>query len=153
MNLHLRAARNDDGPAVERLVFGVLAEHGLVADPDGTDTDLRNLETFYFGGFFDVLVNEGEEIVGSVGLRRISASECELRKMYLAPHARGFGWGRRLLDHALHRARTLGFSRVTLETAAALRDAITLYERNGFRRYTPEHPMAPRCDATYCREL
>lgn len=153
MHLRLRPAANADGVALERLVFEALREFGLAPDPANTDADLRNIEAFYSGGAFDVLVNEPGEIVGSVGLRRVTDIECEMRKMYLAPSVRGLGWGKRLLDHALSRARELGFRRVTLETASVLRDAITLYERNGFRKYTPHHPVAARCDATYVREL
>ncbi len=151
MQLHLRAATNDDRAAIEQLVFGVLVEFGLKPDPETTDADLRDITRFYTS--FDVLVDDAGQVVGTVGLWRVTATECELRKMYLAQQVRGAGSGRRLLDHALERARELGFKRVTLETASVLRDAITLYERNGFRRYTPEHPVASRCDATYFREL
>jgi len=153
MNLRFRPATNADGPAVQRLVFGILAEYGLKPDSGCTDADLRAIEVHYAGGCFDVLVDDTGKIVGSVGLHRESEHECELRKMYLASQARGHGWGKRLLEHALERARTLGFQRVRLETASVLRDAIALYERNGFRKYTPDHPVAARCDATYFLEL
>ena len=72
--------------------------------------------------------------------------------MYLATASRGHGFGRRLLEHALSRARELGFSRVVLETASVLREAVALYERYGFRRYKPEH-VAARCDAAYFLDL
>lgn len=153
MRLQLRPATHLDGPAVERLVFGVLGEFGLTPDPATTDADLRTIESFYAGGLFDVVVTEEGEIVGSVGLRRVNEHECELRKMYLARSVRGAGWGKRLLDHALSRAKELGFKRVTLETASVLRDAIALYERNGFKPCTPDHPIAARCDAVYALDL
>jgi len=72
--------------------------------------------------------------------------------MYLEPAARGQGWGRRLLEHAITKARALGFQRVILETASVLHAAIALYERRGFRRYHPEH-LAARCDAAYYLDL
>ncbi len=154
MQLTLRAATNRDREAIEALVFGVLAEYGLKPDPGATDADLQNIELSYIarGGLFDVLVDEAGQVVGSVGLFALSRTICELRKMYLAAPARGLGSGRRLLDHALNRARELGFARVVLETAAVLRDAVALYERNGFHRYAPEH-MAARCDAAYFLDL
>jgi putative acetyltransferase len=98
------------------------------------------------------LVNEGEEVVGCVGIHRRSETTCELRKMYLAAAYRGRGEGRRLLEHALQRAGQLGFSRVVLETASVLREAITLYERRGFRPYAADH-LAGRCDAAYYLDL
>ncbi len=151
VNLQLRGATNADRAAVEQLVFGVLREYGLKPDPETTDADLRNITGFYAS--FEVLVNDAGEVVGTVGLRRESETECELRKMYLAREARGHGWGKRLLDHAIERARSLGFKRMRLETASVLREAIALYERNGFQKYTSGHPIAARCDATYVRDL
>ena len=154
MHLRLRAATNADREAVTNLVFGILEEYGLCADPGCTDADLSDIEGFYAGreGFFDVLVTEEGEIVGSVGLCPAGEGACELRKMYLTPAARGQGHGRRLLEHALRRARELNYRRVVLETASVLKTAIKLYERYGFRRYEPDHKSS-RCDAAYCLDL
>ena len=44
---------------------------------------------FADGGAFDLLVDASGQVVGSVGLCRVSNSTCELRKMYLAPEVRG----------------------------------------------------------------
>jgi len=147
--MQLRAAGNQDRPAIEELVFGVLREFGLSPD-DETDADLRDIEAAYIrrGGIFDVLVSPSGKIVGTIGLYRVSNSTCELRKMYLDKSVRGQGHGRRLLDHALCSARKLGFARVTLETADVLQAAVALYERYGFKPYTPDH-KAPRCDRAY----
>jgi putative acetyltransferase len=136
--------------AIESLVFDVLAEYGLASDPNGTDADLRDIETEYLskGGTFDVLVNQNGHIVGSVGLHATSPSICEIRKMYLAPSARGKGLGRQLLEHALAKAKILGFSRVELETASVLKEAIALYESSGFKKFCPAH-LSPRCDSAY----
>jgi putative acetyltransferase len=154
MNYSLRPATCADRAAVEQLVFSVLAEYGLSPDPEGTDSDLRDIDASYTGsgGTFDVLIDESGRVSGTVGLFRHSASTCELRKMYLARPARGRGLGRRLLEHALARAKTLGFSRVVLETASVLREAVMLYERHGFRPYRAGH-LAARCDAAYFRDL
>ena len=154
MNLTIRSATNADREAIERIVFAALREHGLKPDPAATDADLANIEQTYFanGGIFDVLENDAGEIVGTVALYRNSATETELRKMYLAPAARGCGQGRRLLEHALRRARELGFRRVVLETACVLKRAVQLYESFGFKPYVPEH-MSPRCERAYFLDL
>ena len=154
MALSLRSAVPADRPAVEALVFSVLADYGLHGDPEGTDRDLADLDGAYLksGGAFDVLVDEPGKIVGSVGLARLSASTCELRKMYLASSLRGQGEGRRLLLHALVRAKQLGFRRVELETASVLREAIALYVAHGFKPFTAAH-LSPRCDCAYFLEL
>ena len=154
MQLTLRSATNQDREAIRTLVFGVLAEYGLKPDPDGTDSDLQDIERSYIagGGMFDVLADEAGRVVGSVALFPLSRSICELRKMYLAAPARGLGFGRQLLENALSRARELGFARVVLETACVLREAVMLYESYGFRRYVPEH-LAARCDTAYFLDL
>ncbi len=154
MQYSLRPATNDDRVAVENVVFSALAEYGLTPDPAGTDSDLRDIHTSYCaaGGSFDILVGDSGQVVGTVGLFRVSPSTCELRKMYLASSVRGQGLGRRLLEHALARASALGFTRVELETASVLREAVSLYERYGFRSYISEH-LAARCDTAYYLEL
>src|SRR5512134_2735755 len=117
--MELRPASNNDRAAIEALVFGTLREFNLAPDPGDTDADLRDIEAAYQGrgGCFDVLVTDEGQIVGTIGLYRISKTECELRKMYLDKSVRGQGQGRRLLDHALAKAKELGFTRVILETA------------------------------------
>jgi GNAT superfamily N-acetyltransferase len=150
----LRAATNGDADEVRRLVFAVLEEYGLRGDPEGTDSDLDDVEGNYAraGGLFDVAVDDAGRIVGTVGLFPLREGVCELRKMYLLPEVRGKGLGRRLLDHALARARALGFRRVELETAGVLVEAIRLYERAGFRPIPSDH-LASRCDRAFALDL
>lgn len=153
-SLQLRRARAEDSTACLALVTQVLAEFGLQPDSHGTDADLTDLAAAYFsrGGDFAVLVDESGAIVGTCGLFPLEPGVVELRKMYLAPSLRGRGQGRRLLDWALTRARELGFTRMTLETATVLKDAIALYERNGFTRACGGAHSC-RCDLAYARDL
>jgi putative acetyltransferase len=155
----LRRAVPEDSAAAYALVAASLAEFGLKPDPSGTDADLADFGTHYFarGGDFVVLLDRQGALVGTCGLYPVEGAAdrprtVELRKMYLCPSLRGQGQGRRLLEWALARARELGFRRMTLETASALKDAIALYERNGFR---PDCGGAHscRCDLAYARDL
>lgn len=152
--MNLRPATNADRAEIEALVFAALHEHGLSPSPDSTDIDLADIEGFYGNGsgFFDVLIDSDEIIVGTVAIHRTEDELCELRKMYLAPAARGGGWGRRLLDHAIERAREMGFRRIWLETADSLESAHRLYERNGFEPYRAPH-QSERCDFAMIREI
>jgi putative acetyltransferase len=152
--LNLRPATNGDGEAARELVFAVLREHGLEPDPEGTDADFGDLEGAYLaqGGTFDVLVDENGTIVGTIALLPVDETTVELRKMYLAPSMRGRGLGRRLLDHALARARALGFHRVTLETHTVLKTATALYQAYGFTPYNACH-VSKRCNATLALDL
>ena len=150
----LRPARNADASAVKRLIFGILADYNLTPAPGSTDADLDDLAAHYTnrGGSFAVLEMPAGEIIGTVGIYRVSSDVCELRKMYLSPHQRGQGLGKLLFEHGLAEARRLGFRRITLETASVLKEAIALYIRYGFRPFTPDH-LAPRCDQAYCLDL
>lgn len=56
----------------------------------------------------------------------------ELKRMWVAPAARGLGVGRRLLLVLEQHARDAGASAVRLETNRALTQAIALYRRSGY---------------------
>ncbi len=153
-SLRLREATNADRDAVTALVFDILREYGLEPDPEKTDADLANIEAHYLapGGSFDVLENSTGGIVGCVGLVKAPDHSCFLRKMYLHPSRRGQGLGKSLLEHALARARELGFRRVQLETASVLVEAIALYRAFGFAPIDdPDLPA--RCDGAYFLDL
>ena len=143
-----------DREAITDLVYGVLKEYGLQPDPAATDADLDDIERSYFarGGAFLVLEDQSGSVIGAYGLYPIDNQTCELRKMYLHKSQRGKGLGKLLLDSALTQARELGFTRVTLETASVLKEAIALYESYGFKKYQPDH-MSERCDQAYVLEL
>ena len=53
--------------------------------------------------------------------------------MWVAPHARGLGLGRRLLLELERHARQAGAQIVRLETNRALKEAIQLYRSTGYR--------------------
>jgi putative acetyltransferase len=146
----LRLATNADADRIRALVFSVLREYQLAADPNSTDADLADIESHYFarGGCFAVLIGPDETMIGTVGLYPVNTQTVELRKMYLHPAHRGRGLGRRLMDYALAEAKARGFTEMTLETASVLSEAIRLYSRYGFRPYTADH-LSGRCDQAY----
>ncbi len=150
----LRQATNADAENITALVFDVLAEYNLKPDPDDTDADLKDIEQSYFrqGGAFFVLETSDKTIIGSYGLYKTDEQICELRKMYLHPNHRAKGWGKHLMNHALAQAKKLGFNTMTLETASALKEAITLYKTFGFTEHQPTH-LSKRCDQAYILEL
>ncbi len=147
--MQLRAATDQDSAAVKLVVFSVLAEYGLKPDSASTDKDLDNLEAYYSrsGGYFGV-IEAGDRIIATIGLHRENATTCELRKMYCLPGFRGKGLGSLLLEFALAKAKKMGFSRVILETASPLKEAIGLYRKYGFTEFKPEH-LSARCDQAY----
>lgn len=149
-----RPATNADGEQIRELIYSVLTEYGLVPEPDGTDADIADVENNYIarGGIFEVLVDDNEKILGTVGLYPMGDGVVELRKMYFAPELRGRGWGKKTLTRMIERARELGFTRIYLETASPLKEAIGLYKKFGFTE-TTEGMHSCRCDQAFYLDL
>ncbi|WP_258572641.1 GNAT family N-acetyltransferase [Actinomadura parmotrematis] len=76
----------------------------------------------------------GGTAVGHVALRAYGEGAVELKRMYVAPAARGTGVATALLAAAEDAARALGASRVVLQTGDRQPDAVRLYERAGYVR-------------------
>jgi putative acetyltransferase len=153
-HLTFRSATNDDCEHVAKLVFGVLAEFGLEADPKTTDADLQDIEANYLqrGGLFEVIEDERANLLGSFGLYPINKTTCELRKMYFVPSVRGLGLGKYVLQRTIERARELGFKEIALETSSKLIAANRLYTQFGFKPSQPDH-LASRADQAYKLDL
>jgi putative acetyltransferase len=150
---HLREAVNEDSEDIKNLVFRILKEYSLESDLDTTDSDLIKIHDSYQkkGGYF-VVLEKGKKILGCAGIYFLNSSECELRKMYLDPSIRGKGMGRFLLEQMHSKAINLGFSKMRLETASVLKEAVSLYNRYGFKQVRSEH-ISCRCDQVYVLDL
>jgi GNAT superfamily N-acetyltransferase len=72
--------------------------------------------------------------VGCGALRRLDPATGEIKRMYVAPSARGGGVGARILAELERHARALGLRRLVLETGERQASAVRLYERAGFVR-------------------
>lgn len=70
--------------------------------------------------------------VGCGGFKREMPDAAYLKRMWVAPDARGLGLGRRLLQELEQRARGLGYRRMLLETEKNLTEAQLLYRSSGY---------------------
>ncbi len=86
--------------------------------------------------------------VGCVGVRRFDAERCEMKRLYVAPAARGTGAGRTLAEQAMAHARALGYTRMLLDTLPSMHQAQALYERLGFRD-VPAYRVNPVAGTRY----
>jgi GNAT superfamily N-acetyltransferase len=84
-------------------------------------------------GAFLIALRE-ETPVGCGAVRRIDANTGEIKRMYVRPEQRGQGISRAVLEALEAEARSLGLSRLLLETGVRQHEAIGLYERSGFSR-------------------
>lgn len=140
--------RANDVPGVIRLIGRVFAEYGFVYNPAVEVPDLLAFPRHYAGlrGAFFVIRNR-REIVGSVGVERLSGETAELHRLYLDGVLRGRGLGRVLVDAVLGWCRTEGVRHLVLWTDTRFDRAHVLYERMGFQR-TGERAIPEDVNAT-----
>ncbi len=74
-----------------------------------------------------------EEPVGCGALKFHEDGIGEIKRMWVAPRARGLGLGRRLLLALEHAAREAGMTTLHLETNRTLTEAIQLYRDSGYQ--------------------
>ncbi|MET7621531.1 helix-turn-helix domain-containing GNAT family N-acetyltransferase [Streptomyces sp. NPDC005408] len=82
-------------------------------------------------GLFLIARLHGEP-VGCAGLKLPPGAPAEIKRMWVAPHARGLGLGRRFLAELEARAARYGCDVLRLDTNKALSAAISLYHSFGF---------------------
>jgi predicted GNAT family N-acyltransferase len=128
----LRPVRDEDGPALERLIEGCWAEYpGTVMDVDNEEPWLRAPASAYQekGGALWVT----RDISACVGVRPLAAGTAELKSLYVAAPARRGGLGRRLVRRVERWARETGATRIVLWSDTRFLDAHRLYERLGYQ--------------------
>jgi GNAT superfamily N-acetyltransferase len=84
-----------------------------------------------------LLVRLNGQPVGCGGLKPISREAAYLKRMWIAPGARGLGLARGLLSSLEDEARAMGYSIVRLETNKALVEAQQLYRSAGYAEVAP----------------
>ena len=75
-----------------------------------------------------------QKVLGTTAVRNLKQFEstCELKRMYVLRDFRRLGLGQKLLDTAIDFAKSVGYSRIVLDSSKALHAARVLYLKNGF---------------------
>ena len=104
------------------------------------------------GGEFWV-VEQDAVVVGTAAYQPIARGNqaVEIRKMYLLPTVRNQGLGRYLLQELEKAIAIKDYQEIWLETATILKEAVKLYERNGYEPATGVETA--RCDLVYLKRL
>lgn len=71
--------------------------------------------------------------LGCAGVRRFADGDGEIKRLYVAPAARGRGIGVLLARSIVAEARRLGYARLLLDTLPAMLEAQALYVSLGFK--------------------
>lgn len=118
------------GPATELLREYLAEVAARLDDFDGGGGDPAAEAT---AGNMIVACEDDGVPVACVAVRPIGPGTAEIKRMYVRPAARGRGLGGAVLAMAEEAARALGASRIRLDTAAPLTEALRLYRRHGYR--------------------
>lgn len=97
----------------------------LSRDPDAKD--MRRPRGSFIVAISDTLP------IGCVGLKGTNYGYAEIKRLWVAPSARGLGLGKRLMDAAEDAAGALGIALLRLDTNSALPEAGQLYRTTGWR--------------------
>ena len=136
--LEFRAVAADTGEAAD-LLAAMVAEMAELYD--GLDLNAPDMpkagptELGPPGGVFLVGYSGGVPVCGG-GIKRLPDGACEIKRMYVVPHARRGGVARALLAALEGAARSLGYRIARLDTGSRQPHAQALYEASGYRRVT-----------------
>lgn len=83
-------------------------------------------------GVFLLAVSDGRPL-GCVAVKGAERATAEIKRLWVAPPARGLGLGRRLMAAAEEAARSLSIETLRLDTNSALPEALRLYRGAGWR--------------------
>jgi len=100
--------------------------------------ELEHFESEYSppSGAF-LLAREKSGFVGCVGLRKLSDTVGEIKRLYVAPTARGLGLGEALVRGIVDEGKQLKYTRLVLDTLPSMLAARSLYQALGFKLVAP----------------
>jgi GNAT superfamily N-acetyltransferase len=131
-SLEVRAERADEEPGCTLLAEfeHEIAERYPGWDPSRGPTALPTEVRPPTGCFLVAYING--EPAGCGALKRLEEEIAEIKRLYVAPLARGHGVARRLLAALESAARHLGYSHVRLDTGERLPEARALFRSSGY---------------------
>jgi ribosomal protein S18 acetylase RimI-like enzyme len=135
-SFQIGAARSAaDLEAVVELFKAYAASIGIDLGYQDFDTELATLPGKYATPDGELLLARDRDgaPVGCVGLRPIEPDGCEMKRLYVAPDARGLGLGKALIIAIIAEAERIGYREMRLDTLPTMAEAIFLYEQAGFR--------------------
>jgi ribosomal protein S18 acetylase RimI-like enzyme len=129
-----------DLEAVVQLFKAYAASIGIDLGYQDFDEELATLPGKYATPDGELLLARDRDgaPLGCVGLRPIDPRGCcEMKRLYVAPEARGLGLGKALIVAIIGEAERVGYREMRLDTLPTMAEAIFLYQQAGFRPIEP----------------
>jgi putative acetyltransferase len=130
----LRRFEAKDAKGVKDLILTILTREYPFDRSVYSDSDLEKISENYSGpkdSFF--VVEDGADIVGTVGIKEDSREDALLRRLFVDPKHRRKGYGARLLDRAVEFAKEKGYKRIFFRCTDRMAAAMKLCEAKGFK--------------------
>lgn len=130
----------DDMDAVLSIWREFIANSPVNLDYQGNDAEFANLPGKYAapqGGVW--LADRDGEIEGCIALRKVDAQICEMKRLYVRPHARGRRLGNALVERLITEARAIGYREMRLDVQEKFLAARRMYAVFGF---VPAEPVS-----------
>jgi GNAT superfamily N-acetyltransferase len=144
--------KSDSDEVIEFISDIIVNEFKFMLEFDTLDSDILAIDESYNksnGSCFwvaETVVNDDDDhsnthqqkqkpkILGTIAVRNLKQFEstCELKRMYVLRDFRRLGLGQKLLDITIDFAKSVGYSRIVLDSSKALHAARALYAKNGF---------------------
>ncbi|ANN80532.1 GCN5 family acetyltransferase [Bordetella flabilis] len=126
-------------------VIALLAEadaylHALYPAESNHILDIHALER---PGIDFFVARRGGAVLGCCALVPAADGSAEIKRMFVAPSARGRRLGRQLLERLESRALRRGIATLRLETGIYQPEALSLYRRSGYRDIPPFGDYGP----------
>lgn len=151
----VRQAAADEMTVVAGLFRAYADALGVDLSYQGFEAEVLGLPGAYAapaGALLLAVASDGDA-VGCVGVRPLSeAGVCEMKRLHVAPRARGVGAGRALAMAAIEAATHAGHSMMRLDTLPNMAAAVTLYRRLGFE-VTPAYYDSPVAGTIFMRKM
>jgi ribosomal protein S18 acetylase RimI-like enzyme len=141
---HIAPVRTPEDLAATAALFAeYVASLGIDLAYQNFAAELAGLPGYYAPPRGELLLarRPGGESLGCVALRPLEmAGICEMKRLYVAPAARGLGLGQALLDAVIAAATTIGYREIRLDTLPFMGPAQALYRKAGFAEIAPYSP-------------
>ena len=104
---------------------------GKLFEPDGRHSFYNDIVQNFV--HFECLFDD-DAMIGTVAVKKLNETDCELKALYLDEKYQGKGLGRKLAQQAIDLARKDGFERIYLDCMSTSVNAVALYKKLGFHK-------------------